>query len=550
MEGYYSDRLAGPADADVEVEGEIKHSPDSNPFQIIGCGKNISFMSETTITNVPVLILPAEGVTKRTDIRFNYAAHFRKGIELRKYTRLVIPDGKPFFVYGQGSDAADFIANGGGLYGYKAPVVGNTQGDANLKVLNGSYFYNTYDFFLGQETSPGRSGSPLYVTADIRAKFLARNLLLLASVRVPSGTESRECCFVTNGVDGEITVWSIHHSGGNDSRIVFDGGKLISRDKTNEASKNFAFFHATGSDWSGGYPNPHMMVESANGHPIDIETSVDRNFSDGYKNRQVNVSGNGGLIKRGAGVLTFSIVPYDYASARSKCTLTGPTKVLGGGIVLKDEDYKLGRGALEVADGAFFDVNGIDVEFSGATGEGTLTNSSLEVSTLSLGYGNEDSDLDIAAIGKFAIAKTGSGTLSVCSRMDGFAGDISIYGGTVAVASGVRLAAGKLAIGKDTVLNADEASIGVSHLSVDASSDTTSIGVLRPSANGTLEVSGLLPGVGNIHELPVAVGSVEDEDNFDAWTVVLNGKTKSDARIYVLNGRLHVSTSGFSVRIR
>jgi hypothetical protein len=34
MEGYYSDRLAGPTDAEVVVEGEIKHSParlwDSN----------------------------------------------------------------------------------------------------------------------------------------------------------------------------------------------------------------------------------------------------------------------------------------------------------------------------------------------------------------------------------------------------------------------------------------------------------------------------------------------------------------------------------------
>jgi hypothetical protein len=120
----------------------------------------------------------------------------------------------------------------------------------------------------------------------------------------------------------------------------------------------------------------------------------------------------------------------------------------------------------------------------------------------------------------------------------------------VVVEPGVSLTAGKLAIGKNAVLNAGEASIGVSHLSVDASSETSSIGVLRPSANGTLEVFGLASGSGNIHELPIVVENIEDEENLETWTVVLNGKTKSDARIYLLNGRMHVSTSGFSIRIR
>lgn len=550
MEGYYSDRLAGPTDAEVVVEGEIKHSPNSNPFQIIGHGKKITFKSETTITNVPVLVLPAEGVKTRTDIAFGYAAHFRKGIEFRKYTRLVIPDGKSFAVYGYGSEAVDFTVDGGGLYGYEAPVVGNAHGDANLKVLNGSYFYNTYDFYLGQEKSPGRNGAPLYITADIRAEFHARNLLLLSGVPVPSGTSAKECCFVTNGVDGIIKVWSIHHSGGHYSRIVFDGGRLVSRDENNNAaSKGNALFHVTGIDWAKKYPNPHMMVESANGHPIDIEIPVDRKFSGGSKNRQVNVSGDGGLTKRGAGILAFSIVPFDNSSKLSKCTLTGPTKVLGGGIVLENENYKPGRGALEVSKDAFFDVNGIDVEFAGATGEGVLTNSS-EVSTLALGYGNEDATFDIPVIGDFAVVKTGSGTLTVGKRLDGFSGNVAIEDGTVVVEPGVSLSAGKLAIGKNAVLNAGEASIGVSHLSVDASSETSSIGVLRPSANGTLEVSGLASGSGNIHELPIVAENIEDEENLETWTVVLNGKTKSDARIYLLNGRMHVSTSGFSIRIR
>lgn len=550
MEGYYSDRLAGPSEANVEVSGEIKHSPDSNPFQIIGYGKKISFQSETSITNVPVLVLPAEGVSKKTDIAFYYSAHFRKGLEFRKNTRLVIPDGEEVYVYGNGSDAVDFVADGGGLYGYAAPVIGNATGDANLKVLNGSFFYNTYDFYLGKESSPGRDGNPLYVTADIRAEFGARNLLLLAGVRVPSGTSARECCFVTNGINGIIKVWSIHHSGGNHSRVVFDGGKLISRDSnSNTASKDNALFHATGVSWDKTYPNPNITVESANGHPIDIDIPVDREFSGGSKNRKVNVVGDGGFVKRGAGVLTFSMNSYDYVSTRSSCTLTGPTKVLGGGIIMENSHYRLGRGSLEVSEGAFFDVNGIDVEFTGATGDGVLTNSS-ETSKLTLGYGNEDARFDIPVAGMFSVEKIGSGTLTVGKRVNGFSGDISVEGGAVLLEQDVVMAPGRLAVGEDSVFDAGYASLAVSNLSVNASSGAVSVGVLRPSASGTIEVSGIPSGSGNIHELPVSAGTVEDVDNFATWTIVLNGKIREDARVYVLDGKMYVSTSGFSIRIR
>ena len=550
MEGYYSDRLAGPSAADATVSGEIKHSPDSNPFQIIGYGKKISFQSETSITNVPVLVLPAEGVSKRTDIVFNYSAHFRKRLEFRKNTRLVIPSNKQVHVYGDGSDAVDFVADGGGLYGYAAPVVGNVVGDANLKVLNGSFFYNDYDFYLGKEESPGRNGNPLYVTADIRAEFHARNLLLLAGVRVPSGVSAKECCFVTNGINGTIKVWSIHHSGGNHSRVVFDGGKLISRNSnSNSASKDNALFHATGVSWDKDYPNPNITVESVNGHPIDIDIPVDREFSGGSKNRKVNVVGDGGFVKRGAGVLRFSMNSYDYVSTRSSCTLTGPTKVLGGGIIMENSHYRLGRGSLEVSEGAFFDVNGIDLEFTGATGDGILTNSS-EIAKLTLGYGNEDGRFDIPVAGMFSVDKIGSGTLTVGKSLNGFSGNISVTEGAMLLEQDIVMAPGLLAVGESAVFDAGDASLAVSNLSVNASSGTISVGVLRPVANGTLEVSGVPLGSGNIHELSVSAGTVEDVDNFATWTVVLNGKTREDARVYVLNGKMCVSTSGFSIRIR
>ena len=113
--------------------------------------------------------------------------------------------------------------------------------------------------------------------------------------------------------------------------------------------------------------------------------------------------------------------------------------------------FKPGRGALSLSAGTFLDLNGFDVEFADATGEGVVSNRAEAVSTLTLGYGNVDG-VFLAAVGeRVNVVKTGTGTLTVSGAAlangcnltieDGtvvFSGDSSTYG-TVTVKSGATL---------------------------------------------------------------------------------------------------------------
>ncbi len=546
MEGYYADRFSGPSAAEVTIDGAIGHDPASNPFYILGNGKRMTFTSDTTLTNVPVVLLPSEGITARTDYQFNAPTHFVNGLQIRKNARLVIAYGKPApQFYGNGSDAVDFTIDGGQVYGSAAPIIGNEIGDANLKVLNGAAFHNDYDMYLGREISPGRSGTPIHVTADIRASIEMRVLLLMSGVH--PGAVAEEHCFITNGVNGKIQAWSIHHSGGNYSRIVFNGGKYVS----SSANRTESMFHVSGYSWRSAYPSPHMMVESINGYPIDIEIPVDRNFSGGNSDRQVNVSGDGGFTKRGVGVLTFSRVPASYINTRSKCTLTGPTKVLGGGIRLQDADFTLGRGALEVSAGAFFDVNGIATEFIGASGDGILTNGVESAASVKFGYGDQDGDFDIATCGIGSIVKTGTGTLTVGARAAGYAGDLSVSGGTVRVSAGVSLSLASLSVAPNAVFDADGASLRLSSLSVDFAVGASRMSSFAPAANGVLDVSNFPAGKTGVCELPIAVAALDDaSDNLATWSVKLNGRVRPRAHVCVENGKLCVNLGGFVMSIR
>lgn len=262
------------------------------------------------------------------------------------------------------------------------------------------------------------------------------------------GTWNQEAARIVIGEGGLLCANCISHYGAGNSHISFDGGcyKPASGESASLPLFNVRGYIKWGSTTS--YPEPHITAEGINGHPIDVENALDRNLSGGSDggNRQINVTGTGGFTKRGDGKLFFNRL-----NAKSTCDYTGPTTVLGGGLVVTNSVFKPGRGDLAVADGAFLDLNSFDAEFAAATGDGIVTNGADTVSTLTLGYGDTNAAFTVAIGERINVVKIGTGTLTVSGAALAntcdftieagtvvFAGDSSSYG-TVTVKSGATL---------------------------------------------------------------------------------------------------------------
>ena len=442
MDGYYKDRISGPSAAAATVAGAITHADGltpQNPFMLISNGKSLTFSSATGLENVPLKLMAADGCTTRSDLQFSFRPELRGGMEVGRYIRLVLPYGMGGMdVAGDGASPVEMVVRDGSeVYALATMRIGTHKGDANFKLINATYSGGGYDFSLGYETSPGRDKethpyirSTLYVT---NSTFTVRYLTLMEGV-VDSKIEN---CFVTNDVGGVLNVQQINHQGGDYSRVVFAGGRMVSNQNTSDG-----LFKAYGFTYKSGWPNPRMIVEGVNGHPIDVEIAYDRNLCSGLSNRRITFSGNGGFVKRGAGTLTWNRLGCDYprdSEIVSLCNYTGDTVVKGGGIRLSISSYAPGRGALALEnEGTFFDLNGISHgSFVGVTGSGVVTNGSETAATFSLGYNNQNGDFNVRVAQDIPVVKTGTGILTLGEIAAANTGDLIVSNGTVKLAAGV-----------------------------------------------------------------------------------------------------------------
>lgn len=243
------------------------------------------------------------------------------------------------------------------------------------------------------------------------------------------------------------------------SRVRFTGGRIVfSRSSSNPGT---ALCIVYGRDFNNNPYNNGITWEGVDA-PVDIEVSKDALLATGWVNRNFVIEGNGGFVKRGAGVLT-----WGWRSSNGSDELlgnadyTGDTVIKAGGIRLdapfKKADstarYSIPKASpLKIEKGAFFDFAGNDAAWVSVSGEGIVTNSSSTAATLTLGAGGSDCSFEVSkAAGPIDVVKTGSGLLTV--GVPEIEGSLTVSGGTLVVKSGTSLSVASISAAPGTTLD-------------------------------------------------------------------------------------------------
>lgn len=445
MAGFAADRMYGPRTADITFSGPL--TVDStvskeSPFVILGRGKKITVNgADSGLHALPLKLCNADGVTGTSKLVFDAGKRF-SGPSLDVGANNEFSYG--WVNYGNVELACETIDvhDGGKLGGFGLALGVNenvrVSVSGNATVTGSSYCQ------LGCQTAATEKNLTAFLgitNATVTAGGTEAHNGKVFSLMVNCiGSDGVGNCRVVLGEDGKLVANTISHHGGGRSTIAFDGGRYLSK----HTKQTQPLFHCYGANYKGGWSNPIITVQGINGHAIDLEIAADRVLASGDGGtRAVNLTGTGGLTKRGAGTLTLN----RYNS--STCDYTGPTAVLGGGLVVTDANFRPGRGALTIAEGCFLDLNGVGCTFTTAQGAGDVRNGGADVSELVLGDGDADVVLEVSTATNVMVRKTGAGTLTVrgaaLAGASGFvidAGIVKFAGNTTASRGTVEIAAG------------------------------------------------------------------------------------------------------------
>ena len=146
------------------------------------------------------------------------------------------------------------------------------------------------------------------------------------------------------------------------------------------------------------------------GAPIDLEVKNTRKLVGGWASRYLYLTGNGGLVKRGAGKLIWGWFTYgsNNGTVNGTADYTGDTVIKAGGIEMatpSSEEKKQirystpAKSALKIEEGAYFDFAGNTASFLGVSGDGLLTHSAAIPARLTLGSSGGDGSFSPAHLG-------------------------------------------------------------------------------------------------------------------------------------------------------
>lgn len=444
MTDYAADRVLTPAAGSeaAQIAGGITASSDANPFYVFCDGGTVAFSDAPGFESLPVALTNVEGNATVSDVRFSCPVAFRKDFHVGAGTKLtaIRSTGNNFAIAGDaaGSPATlriDGTVNGGdGCRLVIGLADGTVNGNADAVIGEEgsvSLAYNG-DFYLFSQTAALADGFTPRGSLTVEGSLSCREVYLGGGMDVANADTTA----VTNR--GTISARMVYAASGGWHTFVFDGGVLASSSGT---SDTYPLFKATGYSYRGSYPVPRLFVTSVGSQPIDVKIDYDRNLCGGYDNRPIKFTGAGGLVKRGAGVLTFAHnASYYWQDISTRYDVTGTTTVKGGGIKLVDDWFTPGRGALVLeATGTTYDLNGVTAKaaFTGATGLGTIVNTAEAAAAVTFGYNGESADFDVAIGERVSVRKIGAGTLTVGANAAAFAGDLAVEGGTVKLAADI-----------------------------------------------------------------------------------------------------------------
>ncbi len=159
------------------------------------------------------------------------------------------------------------------------------------------------------------------------------------------------------------------------------------------------------------------------------------------------ITGGGILVKSGSGALNLFMTGSDY---------TGKTFIDAGTLALGAEGVLPDSGAVEIAAGAYLDLNGQDETLGSLAGAGTVSNTA-GACTLTAGGDNTSTVfsgiIENGSTGNTSLTKAGSGTLTL-SGANTYAGITTLSAGTLALGNNLALQNSTLDTAGAGVMNA------------------------------------------------------------------------------------------------
>ena len=338
--------------------------------------------------------------------------------------------------------------------------IGTELGCASL-VAVGSTINVSDSLYVGYEQNPGYTNTAASTTAVLTSSlFLTNSTLNIANnFTLGYGVQKKDgSIFAEIGPGSVVACSKIYCSCNPWPTLKFTGGRIVLDDSA--TSKYLC--QVEGRTWNGSWVNPRVTFQGG-GAPIDVEVQGDRKLAGAWGGRHLNLGGNGGFVKRGAGKLVWGWFTYGNTDAYVGLAVdyTGDTVIKAGGIELatpsseskKQITYTTpSKSALKIEEGAWFDFAGNPASFLGVSGAGMITNSSATATTLTLGSNGGNGEYSPAAVGgSFDVVKLGTGTLTVgTTSIDG---TLYVSNGTVKVSSGSTFVCGDIVAKAGTTLD-------------------------------------------------------------------------------------------------
>ena len=323
--------------------------------------------------------------------------------------------------------------------------IGTELGCASL-VAVGSTITLSDKLYIGWEQSPGYTNTAGSTAAKLTASLFLTNTALTCATDFTLGYNVQKNGPISAeiGPGSVVTCLRIYRYANPSPTLTFTGGRMA----FGETSGYGYLCQMEGHTWAGGWPNDGVTMHGA-GAPIDLEVRNTRKLVGGWASRHLFLTGNGGLVKRGAGKLIWGWFTYgsNNGTVNGTADYTGDTVIKAGGIEMatpSSEEKKQirystpAKSALKIEEGAYFDFAGNTASFLGVSGDGLLTNSAAIPARLTLGSSGGDGSFSPAHLGgAMDLVKAGAGTLTVSVPF--IDGNLHVSNGTVKVAAGTSL---------------------------------------------------------------------------------------------------------------
>lgn len=392
---------------------------------------------------------------------------------------------------------------------YENLYIGSPRGSGTLTAVDSTINLSNYIYFGHQA---GDSSSVTYSSALVLTNTSLSCSTFNMGYYVKGGNGTRDGAERIQAEIGPETVVTIADKMNRNcqpwSRVRFTGGKIIFARSV--ASPAAALVICYGRDAGGTQYNTGMTWEGVDA-PIDIEVAKDALLVSGWDQRGFYLEGNGGFVKRGSGVLFWGWRQTNGShTLDGDASYTGNTVIKAGGIRIDTPYSKTSESSrysippaspLVIEEGAFFDFAGNDAAWVSVSGAGILTNSSATAAVLTLGAGNADCSLEVAAaIGAINAVKNGTGTLTV--DVPKLGGSLTVANGTLKVKRGSSLAVGSITAASGTTLDFRGATVRCGELSASAGATIlrdadTDFSYTLNTASATKLVTGTLPAKGD-----------------------------------------------------